>query len=338
MLLAATAGAAEPDLYQATVPLDGDTPAARSAAFSAALDVVLTRIVGRLDAPRDPALVELRTGSSAYVQQYRAERDELWVAFDGGALQTALSELNLPIWGGERPQVLLVLAVDQGAGRRFVLSSVDEVADPDSQELRDVMLTQADMRGLPIVLPLMDAEDRRALPFTAVWGGFDESLRQAGQRYNVGAVLLGRFDTTRPYRVRWTLYDPSDTYRWTGQLADGVHGTSDRFATRYSVATGAAVEGEVGLAVSGLESLSDYGRVLRHLEGVTAIDSVAVRRLQDDTAEFGIRLRGSLDNVDRAIRLGGVLQPETGTRPPATQPPDASSDIRSVALSYRLKQ
>lgn len=338
VLLATTAGAAELDLYEVTVPLEDETRAARSTAFTAAMDIVLTRIVGRLDAPRDPVLVELRTGASAYVQQYRAERDELWVAFDGGSLQQALAELNQPIWGGERPQVLLVLAVDQGAGRRFVLSGEDEVADPESQELRDVMLALADLRGLPIVLPLMDAQDRRSLSFTEVWGAFDESLRQAGQRYDVGAVLLGRYDAERPYRVRWTLFDTSDAYRWAGQLADGVHGASDRFASRYSVATEAAVEGEVGLAVSGLDSLSDYGRVLRHLEGVTAIDSVAVRRLQDDTAEFGIRLRGSLDNVDRAIRLGGLLRPGVRTRPLDPQAQDTASDIRPVALNYRLKQ
>ena len=38
------------------------------------------------------------------------------VAFDGRALQTALAERNLRIWGGERPTILLVLAVDEGAG------------------------------------------------------------------------------------------------------------------------------------------------------------------------------------------------------------------------------
>lgn len=337
VLCATTAGAADGDLYQATVPLDDDTRAARSEAFATAIDIVLTRIVGRVDAPRDPALAELRASSAAYVQQYRVEREELWVAFDGESLQRKLVELGLPIWGGERPQVLLVLAVDRGAGRRFVLSAEDEVADPAADELRREMLRLADLRGLPVVLPLMDAEDRRALSFTEVWGGFDEALRQAGRRYDVGAVLLGRYDAERPYRVRWTLLDTSGSQRWTGQLADGLHGAGDRYARRYAVATEAAVEGEVGLAVSGLQTLSDYGRVLRHLEGMTAIDSVAVRRLHDDTAEFGIRLRGSLDNVDRAIRLGGLLRPELRATAPGPAAPDGGADQRPVALTYRLE-
>jgi hypothetical protein len=67
---------------------------------------------------------------------------------------------------------------------------------------------------------------------------------------------------------------------------------------------------------------------------LTAVSAVSVRRLEDDTVEFGMRLIGSLENVDRAIRLGGMLQSDG---PVVVDPdPDARPGARPVMLSYRL--
>lgn len=322
-------------LYEAEVPIEQDTQARRAGAFSEAMGVVLVRLTGRRDAAASGETAEIRRAAERYVQQYRMTREgRLWVAFDGTALSAALAERGLPIWGSERPAVLLVLAVDRGGGRRYVLSAEDEEEDPVSEDLRSRMEDLAHSRGLPLVLPLMDAQDRSVISFSEVWGGFDQALLAAGQRYGSDAVLLGRLSADAEYRTRWTLLSEDQSYRWTGGIEDGIHGTGDRFAQRYAVTTGAAVQGEVGLAVRGVESLGDYGRVLRYLEGLTAVRSVSVRRLSEDTVIFGLDLIGSLDNVDRAIRLGNILHPDADASPEAIAP-DAP-DTRPVLLTYRL--
>ncbi len=342
LLLGLTLGpawAVDSQLFTATVPLLEDTPAARTDGFQMAMDVVLTRVVGRLDAPADPQVADLRQSAERYVQQYRVTRDGMWVALDGQAVQTALAERGMRIWGGERPSVLLVLAVDGGGGRRYILSAEDEIRNPAARDLRGRMNGLAGLRGLPVLLPLMDAQDRRRLSITDAWGGFEQPLLDTARRYGVGTVLLGRYRTDAPFRVRWALFDGGQATRWDGGIDDGINRTSDRFAARYAVATGSAVEGEIGVAVSGIRSLEDYARVSDYLAGLTAIASVAPRRLDDDTAVFGLRLRGSLDNVDRAIRLGGVLRPAAApvAPPVGTGPqPEGEGEIRRVVLSYQL--
>jgi hypothetical protein len=144
--------------------------------------------------------------------------------------------------------------------------------------------------------------------------------------------LLGRLQTGAADRIRWTLYDQDQSYRWGGTLDAGIHQASDHFAQRYAVTTGAAVQGEIGLRVNGVDSLEAYARVLRYLEGLTAVRSVSLRQLGDESAEFGMSLIGSLENVDRAIRLGGLLQSEG----PVMLDPDAAGGERPVMLSYRL--
>ncbi|MGD8976101.1 MAG: DUF2066 domain-containing protein [Gammaproteobacteria bacterium] len=344
LLLALIAGpgwAVDSQLFTATVPLAEESPEARRRGFEAAMDVILTRITGRLDAPGDPRVADLRETAESYVQQYRMTGDGFWVAFDGQAVETALAQRDMRIWGGERPPVLLVLAVDEGGGRRYILSAEDEIRQPASRDLRARMRGLADLRGLPMLLPLMDAQDRRRMSINDAWGGFEQPLLETGQRYGVAAVLLGRYRLDSPFRVRWALFEDGQALRWDGGIDDGINRSSDRFAARYSVATGAAVEGEIGIAVSGIRSLEDFARVSDYLGGLTAIDSMAPRRLDGDTAVFGVRLRGSLDNVDRAIRLGGLLRPDETPIPPGPEvgtTAEGDNEIRRVALSYQLRQ
>lgn len=326
------------DLYEATVPLEQDTQAQRAAAFREAMQAVLVRVVGNTELASGPETSDLIRQSEAYVQQFRRTREgDFWVRFDGQAINKALTELGLQIWGSERPSVLLLLAVDRGGGERYILSAEDELPDPDNDALREQLQTEAETRGLPMVFPLMDAQDRDVLSFNEVWGGFDQSLSSVGLRYDADAILLGRYSLDAVRDVRWTLYEADQAYRWEGVLESGIPGAADEFALRYAVATGAALEGEIGVAIAGIESLQDYGRTLRYLEGLTAIETVSVRRIEGDKAVFGLRLRGNLENVDQAIRLGGVLKPDLdGTTGSEGGPGGADDTQRRVALAYRL--
>lgn len=322
-------------LYEATAPLDPTKNRARDMAFVAAMEQVLVRVTGRPDVAADPGVSELLAQPGAYVLQFRETVDgELWVAFDGAAVNEVLSAARLPIWGGERPSVLMLVAMDLGGGERFVLAAEDDLDDPRRITLRDEIEDQATRRGLPVILPLMDVQDRSVVTFTDLWGGFDQVLLEAAARYEVGTVLLGRYRYDEPDRMRWTLLEGDQAERWVGRLDDGIDGAADRLAARYAVATDAALEGEVGLAVTGVGSYGDFERVLRFLEEVTAVEHVSVRSLKDDEVIFGLTLRGSLENVDQAIRLGGLLRADVD-RPPGS--PDAGGDDeRRVALAYRL--
>ena len=92
------------ELYQATVPLAERCEAAQTAAFEAALRIVLVESPGRRTAEEDPALAPLIGNARRYVQQYRAAPDnQLWVSFDGAAIERWLTQNGQPLWGHERP-------------------------------------------------------------------------------------------------------------------------------------------------------------------------------------------------------------------------------------------
>lgn len=82
------------ELYQATVPVAESCESAQPAAFQTALRIVLVRVTGRTSAQDDPALSPLMDNARRYVQQCRrAAGNQLWVAFDGPAIERWLTQM-----------------------------------------------------------------------------------------------------------------------------------------------------------------------------------------------------------------------------------------------------
>jgi len=299
-------GARVEGLYQAEAALtDG-----RDEAFRAALGKVLVRITGRRDAAGRPELAELLDRAAAYAQQFRQPApDRLWAAFDGAALERELARLQQPVWGAERPSTLLWIAVDAGGGKRFVVASGAELSEEAA--IRTQALEAADERGIPLVFPLMDAEDRAQASFAEVWGGFEDSILAASARYGVDAVLVGRLAAGDMGHGRWTLYGADGAERWSGGVADSVGRLADRFAARFAVVPSGAGR-TIRVAVSGVETVADYGRVSAFLGGLTAIDSIGVETVERDQVVFRVAMRGEAAALDEAVRLGGVLRPDAG--------------------------
>lgn len=295
-------------LYEAEVELGED----RDAAFRAALSQVLVRITGRRDAADRIEIAPLLDNAPAYAQQFRQPSpSRLWVAFDGAALERELTQLGQPVWGMERPSTLLWIAVDAGGGKRFVVASGDESAEEAT--LREQVREAAQGRGVPVVFPLMDAEDRARASFSEVWGGFEDPIREASARYGVDAILVGRLVTSELDRGRWMLYSADGVERWSGDVAESVNRLSDMFAARFAV-TSSGESRMVRLGVSGVDSIEDYGRVSRFLGSLTAVESLAVETVEGDEIVFRVALRGEPATLDEAVRLGGLLQPD-GMRP-----------------------
>ena len=291
-------------LYEAETTVEGG----REEAFRTALKKVLVRLTGRRDAGDRPEVGPLLDNAAAYAQQFRQPApDSLWVAFDGAALESELARLGQPVWGAERPTTLLWIAVDAGGGKRFVLASIEEFEQEAT--VRAEVIAAARKRGLPIVFPLQDAEDRARAAFAEVWGGFEDSILAASERYGVDAVLVGRLTGDDLGHGRWSLYAFDGAERWSGGAGESIERLADLFAARFAVVSSGQSRA-VRLAVSGVGSVEDYGRISRFLGSLTAVESLGVESIDGDEIVFRVALRGESAALDEAVRLGGLLRPD----------------------------
>jgi len=318
MLIADARAVSVPDLYEAEVPVESQSAVEHADAVRQALAAVLVRVTGRPGMAADPALSGLLEKAENFVQQsgYTAD-DMLRVGFDGAALRDALLDAGQPVWGSERPATVLWLAFDSGAGRRTLIG-----ADSDS-DVVELLESIATLRGVPLVLPLLDSEDLSRVSFSDVWGNFDEALLAASERYGADAVLVGRAARASDGRmlVRWTQHFRGQRDEWRGSLEDGIQRAADRYAETFAPAGDRTLRA-LRIDVAGIDGLRAYGAVSQFLEGLTLVQSVGVEEVNGDTIVFRVALRGEPATLDRAISLGRMLEPVA----------DGSAD-----LSYRFR-
>lgn len=328
-LLVAVAVAGLPRAAHAEVPVEvfaaevelperGGLPAA----FDAALERVLIKASGSPALGTASARRSITRDSGALVSRYSTLADnQVRVEFDREALQAALDAAGQPVWGAERPLVALWYAVDAGAGNRELLGEVAETAgagDEPVDALRQQLLDAAEARGLPVVLPLLDGEDRRRISFADVWGEFAEPLRVASARYEADALLVGRARSFDPdaRRVRWRLFVGREVVAWEGTPAAGPAQAADYFAQRLATFAGAA--GQVRLEVGNIDTLAKYGRLRRYLLGLSVVAGASIVRVDDDRIEFELTVRGDANRLREALDSGGPLTAALAAAPVST--------------------
>lgn len=284
------AAATVADLYEAVLPLG----ASQDAAFAEALRMVVVRVSGRRDAA---ARLGGALGSPRrYVQRFGQTTDGLLqIRFDDVSIDRLLIQSGLPIWGHERPAILILL---------------DMEADED---VRSRISEAARERGLPVKWPVMDDQARLV--------NEPSQLRLAAARHGANAVLSGRWQGAM---VHWVLLFDEGEADASGGWEEGVNLAADTFARLFAV-SGSALEG-LSVEVSGIAGLDAYAATLNYLEGLTLVRSVALEQVVGDTMHFRLMVRGDAATLRRAISLDDKLVPQGAS---------ATVSTASLAFRYR---
>lgn len=302
-------------LYTVEVPLQSSAPDARTAAYRQALEEVLIRVTGSAAVAQSADVQGLFPEPGRYVLRFRPGADQsLFVTMDGEAIEALLRQAGHPVWGGDRPLTLVWLAVDWGQGERELVGADEAgplpgVTDPEGRNaaLRDRLAAAALRRGVPILLPLLDTEDLEQVSFSDVWGGFDQTLADASRRYGTASILVGRIRDGDATRGRWSYQSPTQRLEWSGTPEDVVTELAEAFAAEYAYAGSAAVQ-SVALTVSGVDSVTGYGRVQQMLTDLSIVESFRLDTVSGGDLSFRVEVRGGGQRLAQALEFSGVLR------------------------------
>ncbi len=325
--VAAPIGAVEvASLYSAQVPFDQEQDDPRAFAYQAALVDVLLRVSGS-ELSLDPELIELLFPNPAsYVVQFRPGADDtLWVSFDGEAIERVLRQSGQTVWGSDRPLTLIWLAVDWGQGEREIIGADDALRRRDAARsidryrlLRQRVLNVAERRGLPVVFPLLDITDLQNVSFSDIWGGFDDALLSASERYEANSVLVGRIRPESSQRNRWSYYFGDELRSWSGEPEFVIGLVADLLGDEFAISGNEAVE-SVELTVAGISTLEDYGAVQKLLSEINVIESYSITQVDSDEIRYRVEALGGAERLGRALRFNGLIEQNgfDGSRFPA---------------------
>ncbi len=303
-------------LYTVEVPLDPDIPDAQILAYQTALSEVLVRVTGTTAIAESEQIAELFPDPGGYVLQYRSGTDNtLVVSFDGAAIENVLRRAGAPIWGSDRPLTLIWIAVDWGQGEREIVAADDpQRVSGDARSidrnrlLRERVAAVASRRGIPVLFPLLDIEDLENISFSDIWGGFDNLLLQASNRYGADSVLVGRIRTESLQMNRWTWYLGDERVNWNGETGEMINLLADSLAARFVVDSRSPME-TIRLTISGIGSVDAFGQVQRFVENLRVIDEIMIDTVAGDRIVYKVRIQGGMERLQRALELSNILEP-----------------------------
>jgi hypothetical protein len=313
-------------LYAAQVPVASQDQGERQDAFRRALQEVLTKVSGERSLPKHPLITKALSRPEQYVAQFRysTELDPttvdtdsparallLWAQFDASAVEGLLRDAGISVWGQARPSVLLWLAVEEANGP--VVLGADS-----SEQLTSVLKETAAQRGLPLILPLLDLEDRSRLGESNLWGGFEEDILRASERYRSEAVLVARAYhlLSEQWETRWSLFLAGSSRDWSSRgdmleplLQEGMHQAADYVAERFLGTRHSTASNSVELVVGGINSVRDYANILSYLNSLEIVKTVRVARLQGERVWFAVTVRGGTSAMREVLALNRKLMP-----------------------------
>lgn len=315
-------------IYEVSVPVVSQEKSVRRSAFEQGLIEVSVRVSGNSLAPTQINLKQAarlvrqyhykamsQIEINAYVKKTSAlvaPKFKLWMEFDDARVKQLLLSKGLPIWGYQRPNVLVWLAVKDGRNRYLLKSS-------DASQIKDAVTVEAKRRGLPLLWPKFDQQDKQVVSFIDVWGEFLEPVKQASKRYAVDAVLLGRMNWNNGrWAASWSLLMDGTSQSWQLSAIDldilmnsGVGVATDHISSRFAVYANSANDGELLLRVSDLSSLSQYAKASHYLASLAAVKNVYALQVNQYQVDFHIELSGDESDLKRIIALGKTLVPDT---------------------------
>lgn len=307
-------------LYQDEIAVANQGDQERRRAYAEAFTDVITKVTGERRWLEHPQLAAAVNSADRYVAEvsYRSagvsgrQDGFLDVRFDQSLIDNLLNQANIPVWDNNRASVLLWLTVQEADGRRVMLGSSSEHA------LLDQVRQFAEQRAVPVLIPILDLEDRQLVPPNQAWALDATALRAAAARYDADSVLAGRVLVTPAGELVgfWQLIfrDDIQVFDHIGVADTYMDLPLDRATARLASHFGLVLsaferEDQVSIRVDGISDLQSHTQLISYLESLSVVQEVQVSALRPEGLDLNLRLLGTRQILTEFISLGRDLQP-----------------------------
>jgi hypothetical protein len=217
-------------LYQTTVFVTGQSAETRGPGLAKALAAVLVKVSGDPRLAVDPRVVPLAVNVTDFIESFsyrdrmegipvhdeQGSRDrpyDLTVFFKPAAIASALRSLGSAPWTGPRPELLVVVAVENG-DTRFVLA----VDGAKGRDMREAMAAAAEQYGMPVTLPTEAGLVAAGASGLDLWFDFDPAMLadpslMGGADMTLSGTLVWN-DAALGWEADWQMAVDDVPYRW----------------------------------------------------------------------------------------------------------------------------
>ncbi|RBP84204.1 DUF2066 domain-containing protein [Marinomonas rhizomae] len=312
-------------LYSAEIKLPVTQSEAQmlNKAIGLAVEDVLIKVSGDKNAITGDLLGQAQKKAPTWVAQHSVASLSELLPFDDGlvpgkqikvvfyqeSIDDYLSQNNLPVWGDNRPSVLVWL-VNENNGVR-ALSGTKEPSDALNK-----LAQSASEIGVPIYAPLLDDVDKRSLAVSDVWGFFEDSILNASKRYqtdSVAAMRVSNYAGQMGGNLLVLLKNgATERFVLRGESLDDLisQASSDLakvFSSRYASVRNGGSASKVNIQVVGVTNYSIMNKVQSYFESIGVVRDVMLAQVNGNKVEFSIEIDGDKQKLFNSISLSRLL-------------------------------
>lgn len=310
------------DLYSAEILVPSQSATVRERAARTALRELVVRVSGEPQAAEHPVVLEASSRAQDFIYEfnYTSTREtievdgeersatRLGLKFSPSEIERLLRSAGLPLWPSNRPSVLVWLVAREGDGLHRITGS----------EERDLLRQRAGDRGLPMILPLDDLEDRLALSARQLWELEEPAIRDASRRYDADAILVGRYSKTSSGRLRsdWQLYHPLANTSFDlraeaveALLPSAVDQVANRFAELYAIVPREEGPDTLVVQLGNIEGFGAYKEAERYLSGLALVRRVELASVRPGVLTLRLITEGDVERLLSTLDLDRKLIP-----------------------------
>lgn len=285
-------------LYEALVPVGGQSAGERARAVTEGFRQVLVKVSGQRSVLALPALQAELARADSLLGSFSYEAPlahppgqaqdpvlgalRIRLKFDPASVRAALLRARAPVWGASRPPVHLWVVRGDAGGNLLAMGTAQA----------DTLIDAAALRGLPAVLPSPGDIEGPASARVALLA----TLTPAAGRVRVAGVL--RIDgSNEPVEAAG-----ADEYAALRALVDVA---ADQLGARYALVARTDQLKGLRLRVAGVRTLEAHAALEAWLAGLPVVKDVTLEGIGGDRVTFVLMLAGEPGRVVQAMTADG---------------------------------
>ena len=293
------------DLYVAEVPLAaGASEADLKLAKSHAMALMVVRLTGQRASLEQAKIKTALKEVDKYISHISRQTDAttktvmLQLRFDRQAVKHLLSAQDLSVWEADRPSILAWLVIER--------QGIQDIISEGSLPLGVQLQSEAEQRGLPLLLPLMDLTDQLIIGPSDVWGDFANTISKASQRYKSDGLLWGRLykNTGDSWQGQGSIHLLGEQQNWlfTAGSPDALmalimENLGAQLSQRFALPKHTDQQHTATLHIDGIADLSAYAELRKILQALTGVTDVTLHSLQGEKLMVLVSYQGHRDNL-----------------------------------------
>jgi hypothetical protein len=337
------------DLYVVTSPVKDQSKNALLSVSLSGLKQVLIRNSGTNAILNDKSVQKAYRKVKNYLQRFEySKQDEVDLStpyivtlyFEPRLINELIQGAQMSLWGSSRPLTALWLVVEENNERKVIKElsndySSDNHSPPGNLLAEDlskqtasktmflnqapsnikstekIILDNAQRRGIPVLLPLMDLEDQLLVTMSDIWGVFSSSIELASTRYSADSSLFGRIRQdgvlwigkfgfiNQKSEVNFELNNESKEQL----IVDMINKLTELLCDKYCVVEEYGEKNEMYLDINNIHSFKRFKLVESYLSSLSSVRQSELIKIDKTHIKLKITLLGKVSSLIDDINL-----------------------------------